>query len=162
MEGRPDKRPGRFKERRNQAGSYVFVSPDLVEGTLAEGFRRLGELPEGFPRAAFVLFVVSEVHPYDEGNGRTARAAMGAEMSAVGQSRIIIPTVFRNEYLTGVRALSRDGRCDLYVRMLAFAWRWTADMPWHDRAAVEGQLIATNALVDSTDAERSGLRLHLP
>jgi hypothetical protein len=48
MEGRPDKRPGRFKERRNQAGSYVFVAPDLVEGTLAEGFRRLGDLPEGF------------------------------------------------------------------------------------------------------------------
>jgi hypothetical protein len=48
MEGRPDKRPGHFKERRNQAGSYVIVAPDLVEGTLAGGFRRLGDLPEGF------------------------------------------------------------------------------------------------------------------
>jgi hypothetical protein len=35
-------------------------------------------------------------------------------------------------------------------------------MPWYDRAAVDGYLVATNALVDSTDAERSGGRLELP
>jgi hypothetical protein len=62
--------PGRFKERPNQAGSYVFVAPRLVQGTLIEGFRRLADLPPGFPRAAYELFVVSEVHPYDDGNGR--------------------------------------------------------------------------------------------
>lgn len=87
---------------------------------------------------------------------------MCAQLSAAGQSRIIVPTVFRNEYQTALRALSRDGRCDLYVRTLAHAWRWTAAMPWNDRAAVDGRLVATNALVDSTDAERSGVRLTLP
>lgn len=162
MGGRPDMRPGQFKERPNQAGSYVFVAPSLVEGTLVEGFRRLADLPPGFLRAAFELFLVSEVHPFDDGNGRVARAAMCAELSAAGQSRIIVPTVFRNEYQTALRALSRDGRCDLYVRTLAHAWRWTAAMPWNDRAAVDGLLVATNALVDSTDAERSGIRLTLP
>ncbi len=35
-------------------------------------------------------------------------------------------------------------------------------MPWHDRTAVDGFLVATNALTDSTDAERSGIRLELP
>jgi hypothetical protein len=59
--------PGRFKERPNQAGSYVFVAPRLVQGTLIEGFRRLADLPLGFPRATYGLFVVSEVHPYDDG-----------------------------------------------------------------------------------------------
>lgn len=162
MGGRPDKRPGRFKERPNQAGSYVFVAPDLVEGTLVEGFRRLADLPAGFPRAAFELFLVSEVHPFDDGNGRVARAAMGAELSAVGQARIVIPIVFRNEYQTALRTLSREARCDVYVRTLARAWRWTAAMPWHDRAAVDGLLGVTNALVDSTDAERTGVRLGLP
>ncbi|MFX7858216.1 hypothetical protein ABTK38_21180, partial [Acinetobacter baumannii] len=34
MEARPDKLPGAFKERGNQAGATVFVAPDLVEGTL--------------------------------------------------------------------------------------------------------------------------------
>jgi Fic/DOC family len=162
MSGRPDKRPGRFKEKPNQAGSYVFVAPALVEGTLLEGFRRLTDLPLGFPRAAFELFLISEVHPYDDGNGRVARAAMCAELTHAGQSRLIVPTVFRNEYQTALRSLSRDARCDLYVRTLVHAWRWTAGMPWQDRAAVDGRLAATNALVDSTDAERSGVRLELP
>ena len=162
MGGRPDTRPGQFKERPNQAGSYVFVAPGLVAGTLVEGFHRLVDLPPGFARAAFELFLISEVHPYDDGNGRVARAAMCAELTAVGQARIVIPIVFRNEYQTGLRNLSRQGRCDLYVRTLAHAWRWTAAMPWQDRPAVDGYLVATNALVDSTDAERTGVRLELP
>ena len=162
MGGRPENRPGRFKERPNQAGSYVFVAPALVEGTLVEGFHRLADLQPGFARAAFELFLVSEVHPYDDGNGRVARAAGCAELTAARQSRLVIPIVFRNEYLTALRNLSREGRCDLYVRTLAYAWRWTAAMPWQDRAAVGGQLVATNALVDSTDAQRTGVRLELP
>lgn len=162
MMGRPDKRPGQFKETPNQAGSYIFVAPALVEGTLVEGYKRLADLPPGFARAAFELFLISEVHPYDDGNGRLARAAMGAELTAVHQARLVIPIVFRNEYQTALRHLSRDGRSDLYARTLAYAWRWTAAMPWRDRAAVDGQLVATNALTDSTDAERTGVRLELP
>jgi hypothetical protein len=162
MGGRPDTRPGQFKERPNQAGSYIFVAPTLVEGTLVEAFKRLADLPPGFARAVFELFVISEVHPYDDGNGRVARAAMGAELTAADQARIVIPIVFRNEYQTALRSLSREGRCDLYVRTLGYAWRWTSAMPWQDRAAVDGQLAATHALIDSTDAEGSGLRLELP
>ena len=87
---------------------------------------------------------------------------MCAELSAVDQARIVIPIVFRNEYQTALRTLSREGHCDLYVRTLAYAWRWTAAMPWQDRAAVDAFLATTNALVDSTDAERTGVRLQLP
>lgn len=162
MGGRPDKRPGQFKEKPNQAGSYIFVAPALVEGTLVEGFKRLADLPSGFARAAFELFLISEVHPYDDGNGRVARAAMCAELTAVDEARIVIPIVFRNEYETALRSLSRDGRCDLYVKTLAHAWQWTSAMRWQDRATVDGQLHATNALTDSTDAEREGARLELP
>jgi hypothetical protein len=162
MSGRPDGRSGQFKERPNQAGSYIFVAPTVVEGTLAEGFKRLADLAPGFARAAFELFLISEVHAYDDGNGRVARAAMCAELTAADEARIVVPIVFRNEYQTALRNLSREGRCDLYVRTLAYSWRWTAAMPWQDRAAVDGQLIATNALTDSTDVEREGVRLGLP
>ena len=162
MSGRADKRPGEFKEQRNQAGSYVFVEPDLVRGTLVEGFKRSLDLRVGFQRAAFHLFVISEVHPFDDGNGRIARAAMNAELSAVEGSRIVIPIVSRNEYMTALRVMSREGRAEVLVRTLAYAWRWTAAMPWHDRAATTGRLVSTNALLDSTDAEQSGVRLELP
>jgi hypothetical protein len=59
---------------------------------------------------------------------------MGAELSAFEHARILIPIVSRNEYQVALRAMSRDGRCDLYIRTLAWAWRWTSGMPWHDRA----------------------------
>lgn len=81
-----------------------------MQGTLIEGFRRLADLPPGFPRAAYELFVVSEVHPFDDGNGRVARAAMGAQLSAANQSRLVVPIVFRNEYQRALRNLSRGGR----------------------------------------------------
>ena len=162
MGGRPDQRPGEFKRQPNQAGSYPFVDPDLVHGTLVEGFRLGAELPAGFPRALYQLFLVTEVHPFGDGNGRVARVAMNAELSAVGDARVIVPTVWRNEYLRAMRELSRSGRADLYARTLAWAWRWTAAMPWDDRSALQGRLASTHALVDSTDAERSGLRLELP
>jgi hypothetical protein len=149
MAGRPAQRPGQLKETPNQSGSYVFVAPALVPGTLIEGFRRLVDLPPGLARAAFELFLISEVHPYGDGNGRVARAAMCAELTAAGMSRLVVPIVFRNEYLTALRNLSREGRCELYIRTLTQAWRWTAGMPWQDRGAVDG---ATNALIDSTDA----------
>jgi hypothetical protein len=162
MQGRPENRPGDLKQRRNQAGSYVFVEPNLVEGTLIEGFARLDGLPSGFARAAFQLFAVSEVHPFDDGNGRVARATMNAELSAVGQARIVIPISYRSEYQEALRGLSRDGECEPYVRMLAHAWRWTAAMPWHDRSATLGQLAATHALLDPIDATRMKVRLTLP
>ena len=162
MEGRPQMKPGEFKTVGNQAGSYIFVQPDLVPGTLREGFLRAQKVPEGFLRAIFQMFVVSEVHPFADGNGRVARIFMGAELSAVAQSRILIPIVWRNEYIRALRLTSREERFELLVRTLAHAWKWTAAMPWSDRRAVDGQLQATNALIDSTEAEQRGVRLELP
>jgi hypothetical protein len=34
------------------------------------------------------------------------------------------------------------------VKVMQFAWRWTAGMPWGDRGATEEQMKATNALLN--------------
>jgi Fic family protein len=44
------------------------------------------------------MFVVAEVHPFTDGNGRTARLAMNQFLTQAGLTRIIIPTVYRNDY----------------------------------------------------------------
>ena len=88
---------------------------------------------------------------------------MNAELTHVGQARIVVPNVFRNEYISSLRRASMgEGDIEALARVLGFAWRWTAAMPWSDRAATEGKLHATNALMDSTEAERSSIRLELP
>ena len=163
MAGRPDKRPGVWKSENNRVGGYDFVDKDLVEGTLHKGLGQVSELPEGLPRALYVMMVVTEVHPFEDGNGRVARVMMNAELSATAAARIVIPSVYRNEYLAGLRRTSTtDGDLSAYARVMTHAWRWSAAMPWNDAAATDGRLIATNALLDSTDAEVRGVRLELP
>lgn len=67
-------------------------------------------------------------------------------------------------YVAGLRRTSVSGGADVsaLVRVMGFAWRWTAAMPWEDRAATEGLLEATNALVDPDHARPDGIRLTLP
>lgn len=132
MGGRPEVNPGSFKTRSNRAGQTVFVAPDLVEGTLRHGWEMLRSLSEPFHRAAFVMFLVSEVHPFDDGNGRLARAMMNAELISGRQRRILIPTVYREDYLLSLRALSRDQRAEPMLRMLNRAQEFTARIEFAD------------------------------
>ncbi len=162
--GRPECLPGDWKQENNQAGGYLFVAPKLVEGTLNKGFELVTSVPEGFRRALFRMMVILEVHPFTDGNGRVARVMMNAELSAANLARIVIPSVYRREYLGGIRRVSQsDGReIAGLVRVMSFAWRWTAAMPWEDRAATDGQLEATHALLDPDETPLGGIRLELP
>lgn len=163
MVGRPDVGPGEFKIADNRVGSIEFVGPDLVHGTLLRGFALLEDLPAGLARAAYAMFVVTEVHPFTDGNGRAARLMMNAEMSSQGLCRIVLPTVLRHEYTSSLRRASvGEGVTTALVKVLTHAWRWTAAMPWTDRPATDAQLLATHALVDSTEAAQSSLQLLLP
>ena len=107
MEARPEVSPGEFKTLPNQAGNTVFVQPRQVRGTLREGFSLLGGLDEPLARAMFVHFLVAEIHPFADGNGRISRILMTAELVRGNLARIIIPTVYRDDYLSAMRALSR-------------------------------------------------------
>ncbi len=160
--GRPDKRPGEFKLYPNQAGNTVFVAPDLVQGTLRRGYTILDTLTTPTQRGAFVMFLIAEVHPFDDGNGRLARAVMNAEYVAGGEQRAVIPTIMRNDYLRALRRLSRQDRPDLLVTVLDRARRWTAQMDWSTIGTSRQLLDRTNAFVDASDAEDRGLHLLAP
>lgn len=153
MEARPDKMPGAFKERANQAGATVFVHPDLVEGTLERGFEFLEALHDPFQRAVFVMSLVSEVHPFADGNGRVARIMMNAELVAGGQERIIIPTAYRTDYLTALKAFSHNGQTMPLIRMLDVAQGYTHGIDWTTLARARAGLMATNAFAEGEDAK---------
>jgi hypothetical protein len=159
---RPSARPGSFKAKPNQAGGTTFVHPDLIEGTLNEGFRYLEPLPAGLARAIFMMFLVSEVHPFTDGNGRVARVLMNAELTAADQQRITIPLSYRDDYLQSLRALSRNGNPRPLVRVLDFAQQYAAAIDWSDLETAKDMLTRTNALVPPDVAEEKGLRLVLP
>lgn len=162
MGARPDKQPGRFKREANRAGSTLFVAPDQVEGTLARGFEYYDSLDTPFARAVFMMFLVSEVHPFVDGNGRIARIMMNAELVAAGEERIIIPTVYRNNYLTALKALSQSAQPTPIIRTLDFARKWVAAVPWADLETARRALESCHAFVDPTEADDRGIRLRLP
>ena len=162
MAGRPGTGPGEFKKSPNRAGLTVFVAPDLVRGTLERGFDLARGLETPFQRAVFVKFLVSEVHPFTDGNGRTARIMMNGELVAGGQERIVIPTIYRDNYLAALRALSQNGICEPLIRMLDYAQRWTAAVDWRSVRETAEQLAALNAFPDPLEAEADGRRLRMP
>ena len=104
MASRSNARPGDYKEKANRACNTEFVAPALVEGTLDKGWERYATLQPGLERAIFALFLIAEVHPFADGNGRVARALANAELTAAEQQRIVIPTVLRDDYLHALRA----------------------------------------------------------
>ena len=91
LRDRPEIGPGEWKTEPNRAGGTYFVDPELVEGTLREGFRFYDSLPRGLARACFSMFLISEVHPFADGNGRAARLLMNSELTAAGEQRIVGP-----------------------------------------------------------------------
>ena len=162
MEGRPDDRPGAFKQAENRAGSTVFVAPDLVAGTLAKGFDLCRSLETPFQRAVFMKFLVSEVHPFSDGNGRTARIMMNVELAAAREERIVVPTVYRGNFLSALKALSQSGRPEPLIRMLDYAQRWTATVHWRSVEETRRELDDCNAFLDPIIAEDEGKRLRMP
>jgi len=109
-----------------------------------------------------MMFLVAEVHPFADGNGRSARLAMNAELVTAHEVRIIIPTVYRNNYLAALKGATHNGSYAALVAMLRFAQRYTARIDFTSRETAEPDLSRTHALLDSTDAEDNGVRLILP
>lgn len=145
MQERPEIGPGEFKVTVNRAGNTKFVAPPLVRGTLVQGSQILPSVPAGTARALMAMFIVSEVHPFNDGNGRLARLVMNAELSAAGGCRIVIPTLFREEYLDSLRALSRQADAAPYIAAMQKILRWTSAFSYHDLDQTIAEMARCNA-----------------
>ena len=145
MNARTSKKPGQFKDKNNRAGDTHFVDHTLVKGTLIKGFDFYQALANPFSKAAYMMFLISEVHPFLDGNGRTARVMMNAELVKQGQSKIIIPTVYRDDYMMALRQLTRQQDPSPYARMLLKAHVFSSTITGEDMNIMEKHLEASNA-----------------
>jgi len=153
LSSRVNKNPGLFKDKNNFAGQTSFVDFNLVRGTLIKSFDFYQALSQPFAKAAFMMFVVSEVHPFLDGNGRIARIMMNAELVAQGQSKIIIPTVYRDDYLGVLRKLTRQQETVSFIKMLQYAWEFSSNIYSDSMNQMQEQLESCNAFLEHTEGK---------
>jgi len=99
------------------------------------------------------MILVSEVHPFADGNGRIGRIMMNAELVAGGQERIVIPTAFRVDYLGPLKAFSHNAETAPLIRMLDVAQRYTHGIDWRTLASARAMLEETNAFAEGENAK---------
>jgi len=152
LEARKSKKPGQFKDKNNRGGDTHFVDFNLVRGTLIKGFDYYRALSNPFAKAAYIMFIISEIHPFLDGNGRIARVMMNAELVKGKQTKIIIPTVYRDDYLGALRRLTRQKDPAVYVKMLQRAQEFSATIKANDMNEAELHLEACNAFKEHDKA----------
>lgn len=155
--------PGELKSQRNLAGNTTFVEPGLVVGTLREAGLLMHDVDAGLPRALLAMFIVVEVHPFNDGNGRLARLVMNSQLSANEEARIIIPTLYREPYLDCLRVLTREGDPTPFIKVMTDMQHWTAAFAYEELDhvilamancnAFEKSLVQSQLLWPQTDDE---------
>jgi hypothetical protein len=140
MDRRPEIKPGTFKATPNRGGATVFVRPDLVEGTIREGIRIGSGLSHPMAKGIYAHFLVSEVHPFNDGNGRVSRLFLNAPLSLNGWSRIIVPVSMKYDYTQAMKALSNNGRTGAQVKVFNRLERFSAGIDFSDFKKAWSQL----------------------
>ncbi len=153
LSARKHKNPGVFKDKNNFAGRTAFVDFGLVKGTLIKGFDYYQALKHPFAKAAYIMFLVSEVHPFLDGNGRIARVMMNAELVKAKQSKILIPTVYREDYLLALRKLTRRRLPDAFIRMLDHVHQFSSEIVNDDLEEMQLLLEKANAFLEPEEGK---------
>ncbi len=153
LSAREDKNPGMFKDKNNFAGTTSFVDFNLVKGTLIQSFDYYNALEHPFSKAVYLMFVISEVHPFLDGNGRIARVMMNAELTNTGQAKIIIPTVFRDDYMGTLKKLTKQSDTASYIKMLQRAQEFSGNVFSDDMNEMQDYLTKCNAFLEHTEGK---------
>lgn len=144
--------PGGFKTKANRAGDTYFVAPERVEGTLRHGFKFYRALTSPLARAVYMMFLCSEVHPFNDGNGRVSRIMMNAELVAANQTRIIVPTVFRDDYVLALRKLTRSSAPAVYIKAMSKLQDFCSRLDGSTFIGIHESLTRSNAFKEPDEA----------
>jgi len=154
MLGRADEvNAGMFKTQNNRAGNTEFVDFTLVEGTLRQGFKYYAALTDPMAKAVFMMFMISEIHPFTDGNGRISRIMGNAELYKSDQSRIIVPTVFREDYLLSLKKFTNRREPDTFIRVMDKLQHFSSNIFGENFDELNSYFKATNAYKEPSEGK---------
>lgn len=98
---------------------HVPLNPEAVRDAMPTFFELLKEEESAAARIVLGHFIFVYIHPYFDGNGRTARFLMNVMMAAAGRSWTVIKLDHRNEYMAALEAASVEGNIAPFAELLA-------------------------------------------
>jgi len=126
-----------------------------IESTLAAASRLALAVPEGLARAIFYSILLWRLAPFERDNEPLAQLVMNAELSSVGEARIIVPARLRGRLQLARERLIRardPGRC---VRLLSGLQHWSASLDYSDLRRLLARLVSMRAFDSSRVADLS-------
>lgn len=93
---------------RISGANHVPPNPIKVPDLMTELFSRLEKITDPFIKAATLHHGIAHIHPFSDGNGRTARLAMNFILLAAGYPPISISPEKRNEYYAALEQADHE------------------------------------------------------
>lgn len=97
---------------------HVPLNPDAVLDAMSALSTLMREEPDAFVRAVLGHFFFVYIHPYMDGNGRTARFTMNSQLVTGGYPWIVVPAERRDEYMAALERASVEEDIDPFVRFI--------------------------------------------
>jgi Fic family protein len=121
------------------------VDVKLVRGTLTRGFNYYKILTDAFARAAYTMFIVSEVHPFEDGNGRIGRAIAEKALSeGLGHAALIALSLTINRgRKTYYEMLEHSNKANEITAWLVYFAQTVLDAQGHSQQLVEFMIAKT-------------------
>ena len=97
---------------------HVPLKPDAVLDAMTALSTLILEEPDAFVRAVLGHFFFVYIHPYMDGNGRTARFTMNSQLVTGGYPWIVVPVDRRDEYMASLERASVEEEIEPFVRFI--------------------------------------------
>ncbi|VDK76687.1 unnamed protein product [Litomosoides sigmodontis] len=113
---------GVFRKTQVFVGSFTPISANMIPGEMEEMVKWLNDddslLLDPIERAAIAHYKLVSIHPFIDGNGRTARLLMNLILMQSGFPPVIIPVEARSDYYDTLNA-ANHGNLRPFIRFIA-------------------------------------------
>ena len=131
-----------------------YETPEALDKICEEYNKVIGNF-ELEPLIAIPVFIHDFlcIHPFNDGNGRVARVMMNAEFVRADQSRIIVPTVFREDYILALRKLTQHKDPLAYINVMTKLHQFSDNLYGTDFTELKNYLATCNAYEEPSQAK---------
>lgn len=97
---------------------HTPLNPDAVSDAMHALCDLMQQEPNAFVRALLGHFFFVYIHPYMDGNGRTARFVMNVQLISGGYPWVVVPVDRREEYMQALEKASAEGDITSFLRFI--------------------------------------------